>query len=76
MYYIGMDMIPHEMLQDPGSMLRLLSVMYIHNPVMFRDNADLVQLFHKMRAADANRRNMFVTRRFQSLLAIASDSRM
>ena len=75
MYYIGMDMIPHEMTQDPGRMVRFLNMMYIHNPVMF-NNPDLLQLLARMRAEDANRRNMFVHRRYQALLAIAPESRM
>ena len=74
-YCIGMEMIPAAMMQDPSQMLSLLNMLYIHMPTMM-NNPELLHLLNRMRQMDAIRRDEFVQRRYQALLAIANQSRM
>ena len=74
-YCIGMEMIPAAMKQDPSQMLSLLNMLYIHMPTMM-NNPELLHLLNRMRQMDAIRRDEFVQRRYQALLAIGNQSRM
>ena len=74
-YCIGMQLIPAEMYQDPGRMVRMLTVLYANHPVVF-NNPDLLQVLNRMRAQEANRRNMHYQRRLQAITAIAPTNRL
>ena len=74
-YCIGMQMIPADMYQDPGRMVRMLTVLYANHPVVF-NNPDLLQVLNRMRAQEANRRNMHYQRRLQAITAIAPTNRL
>ena len=72
---IGMQLIPAAMFQDPSQMLQLLNMLYIHMPTIM-NTPELLHLLNRMRQMDAIRRDEFVQRRYQALLAIANESRM
>ena len=74
-YCIGMELIPAPMLQDPTRMLSLLNMLSFHMPTIM-NNPELLHLLNRMRQMDAIRRDEFVRRRYQTLLAIANQSRM
>ena len=72
---IGMELIPVAMSQDPSRMLPLLNMLILHMPDIM-NSPEWVHILNRMRQMDAIRRDQYVQRRYQTLLAIGNDSRM
>ena len=72
---IGMELIPVAMFEDPSRMLPLLNMLIIHMPDIM-NIPEWVHILNRMRQMDAIRRDQYVQRRYQTLLAIGNDSRM
>lgn len=72
---IGMELIPVAMSQDPSRMLPLLNMLILHMPDIM-NSPEWVRILNRMRQMDAIRRDQYVQRRYQTLLAIGNDSRM
>ena len=72
---IGMQLIPVAMSQDPSRMLPLLNMLILHMPDIM-NSPEWVHILNRMRQMDAIRRDQYVQRRYQTLLAIGNESRM